>query len=330
MTELHNQIIERDLASMSIVAKFFDSEDKWCKGNLAQRKSRDGDYDFENREYTSTGPCDVNAVKFCLLGAAMSVESESNYAYLEATPTGAMLHRVYDFAMSIKDGCPFFSHIKGRMRHLDECYGSGVYAVASYNDFHGYEGMKELVDAYLLFLLKTKWYRQLDNGGIENKKLGKSRPKDVTAYNVLSTRLKQLRMEYNGSPSAFAVNEAGVRPDTILRIERLSHRIPTIKLLEIAYNLNISPVSLLTVDDSMWNRFSPQTPKAMASIIAMKFRIARSRSGYSHKQLALATGMNINTLYRYECGKTLPSLDKLELLSITLGVPLTYFFEPVR
>ncbi len=63
--------------------------------------------------------------------------------------------------------------------------------------------------------------------------------------------------------------------------------------------------------------------------IGEKILIFRRRNGYSRKQLADALGVTVSTISNYENGVTLPSKNKLSLLSDLLNVKIDMLlFDP--
>jgi transcriptional regulator with XRE-family HTH domain/quercetin dioxygenase-like cupin family protein len=82
---------------------------------------------------------------------------------------------------------------------------------------------------------------------------------------------------------------------------------------------------------------SPKTDKTIPSIaqslvdetVGMKFREIRNLRGWTLKELAKKSGLNINTLSSIEKGKTSPSIFTLQRLASALEVPIKEFFEEV-
>lgn len=63
------------------------------------------------------------------------------------------------------------------------------------------------------------------------------------------------------------------------------------------------------------------------SDIGQRLRDLRVKSGFSIRELSKISGLNVNTLSMVENGKTLPSLETLQHLSISLETPIAAFFE---
>jgi transcriptional regulator with XRE-family HTH domain len=61
-----------------------------------------------------------------------------------------------------------------------------------------------------------------------------------------------------------------------------------------------------------------------------KIREVRGLRGWTLKQMAEMSGLNINTLSLVEKGKTSPSIYTLQKLATALGVPIKEFFEPAE
>ena len=61
--------------------------------------------------------------------------------------------------------------------------------------------------------------------------------------------------------------------------------------------------------------------------IGQRLRELRSERGFSIRDLARKSGLNVNTLSMLENGKNLPSLETLQQLSFALETPITAFFE---
>lgn len=62
-------------------------------------------------------------------------------------------------------------------------------------------------------------------------------------------------------------------------------------------------------------------------LVGQRLRKLRVRLGYSLRGLAEASGLNVNTISLIETGKTSASIGTLQQLSLTLGIPLSSFFE---
>ena len=54
------------------------------------------------------------------------------------------------------------------------------------------------------------------------------------------------------------------------------------------------------------------------NIFAQNIRAERARLGMTQEQLAAETGLNPNTIMKYERGKTLPLIDKVPALAKAL------------
>ena len=63
-------------------------------------------------------------------------------------------------------------------------------------------------------------------------------------------------------------------------------------------------------------------------LVGLKVREIRNRKGFSLRELAARSKLNINTLSMLENGKSSPSVSTLHQLAISLEVPLSAFFEP--
>lgn len=62
-------------------------------------------------------------------------------------------------------------------------------------------------------------------------------------------------------------------------------------------------------------------------LVGQRLRSLRVGMGYSLRGLADASGLNVNTISLIETGKTSASIGTLQQLSLTLGIPLSSFFE---
>lgn len=62
-------------------------------------------------------------------------------------------------------------------------------------------------------------------------------------------------------------------------------------------------------------------------LVGQRLRSLRVGLGYSLRGLAEASGLNVNTISLIETGKTSASVGTLQQLSLTLGMPLSVFFE---
>jgi len=62
-------------------------------------------------------------------------------------------------------------------------------------------------------------------------------------------------------------------------------------------------------------------------LVGQRLRKLRVDQGYSLRGLAEVSGLNVNTISLIEAGKTSASIGTLQQLSLTLGVPLSSFFE---
>ena len=61
--------------------------------------------------------------------------------------------------------------------------------------------------------------------------------------------------------------------------------------------------------------------------IGQRLRDLRAKRGFSIRELAKKSGLNVNTLSMIENGKTTPSLETLQQLSFALEIPIATFFE---
>jgi transcriptional regulator with XRE-family HTH domain len=61
--------------------------------------------------------------------------------------------------------------------------------------------------------------------------------------------------------------------------------------------------------------------------IGQRLREIRARNGFSIRDLARKSGLNVNTLSMIENGRTSPSLETLQQLSFALETPIASFFE---
>src|SRR5512134_2568017 len=57
-------------------------------------------------------------------------------------------------------------------------------------------------------------------------------------------------------------------------------------------------------------------------------RLLRQRAGLSIQDVANRTGLSTGMISQLERARATPSVRTLRLLSVALGVPITYFFEP--
>ena len=64
--------------------------------------------------------------------------------------------------------------------------------------------------------------------------------------------------------------------------------------------------------------------------VGKRLREIRTSFGYSIKYLAEKSGLAVNTLSLIENEKTSPSVNTLDQLAQALGIPLNYFFEPIK
>ncbi len=62
-------------------------------------------------------------------------------------------------------------------------------------------------------------------------------------------------------------------------------------------------------------------------LVGRRLHAIRINKGYSLRSLSDRSGLNINTLSLIENGKTSPSVSTLQQISMTLGIPISYFFE---
>jgi transcriptional regulator with XRE-family HTH domain len=61
--------------------------------------------------------------------------------------------------------------------------------------------------------------------------------------------------------------------------------------------------------------------------VGLRLREIRMGGGLTIRDLARKSGLNVNTLSMIENGKASPSVETLQQLSLTLGIPITAFFE---
>ena len=64
--------------------------------------------------------------------------------------------------------------------------------------------------------------------------------------------------------------------------------------------------------------------------LGKKIREIRGVRGWTLKQMAMMSGLNINTLSLIEKGKTSPSIYTLQRLAAAMEVPIKEFFEPIE
>ncbi|MHC1739880.1 MAG: helix-turn-helix domain-containing protein [Anaerolineaceae bacterium] len=64
--------------------------------------------------------------------------------------------------------------------------------------------------------------------------------------------------------------------------------------------------------------------------LGIKIREIRGVRGWTLKQMAMISGLNVNTLSLIEKGKTSPSIYTLQRLAAAMEVPIKEFFEPVE
>jgi transcriptional regulator with XRE-family HTH domain len=62
------------------------------------------------------------------------------------------------------------------------------------------------------------------------------------------------------------------------------------------------------------------------SLLENKLILARKEAGLSRTQVKTKTGIDVQSLYRYENGITIPKADKLKKLADLYKVPITFFF----
>lgn len=154
----------------------------------------------------------------------------------------------------------------------------------------------------------------------------------MSIHRTIAERIRWLRCQYDESPSAFAFT-AGVRPDTILRIERQTHKTPTSKLIEIAYNLGVSMSFLIDPNgmiDGTYNDGLEVAPAVMKTRIGRNLQRLRTAVSPSLSQVGLGrlAGVHPNKVSAYELGDSIPVLETLEKLAIALNVPPSAFFAP--
>jgi hypothetical protein len=156
--ERYDDVTVYDLTTISKVARFFNSEDKWCKGTLAMRKSK-----VEGEALLTVDPDDPEAERFCFVGAMQHIGDRGGLCH-SGTPTALLAGRIYEFVMnSAPKPDTTMARIKSRFCYITDYYGTHTYAVTMYNDQYGYEAIKELIDEYLFYLLKIKWQRTLND-----------------------------------------------------------------------------------------------------------------------------------------------------------------------
>lgn len=73
-----------------------------------------------------------------------------------------------------------------------------------------------------------------------------------------------------------------------------------------------------------------ERPENGGEALGNKIREVRGLRGWTLKQMAETSGLNINTLSLVEKGKTSPSIYTLQKLATALGVPIKEFFEPAE
>jgi transcriptional regulator with XRE-family HTH domain len=65
----------------------------------------------------------------------------------------------------------------------------------------------------------------------------------------------------------------------------------------------------------------------MSQLVGEKLRLARTKKGWTTKELSQASDLALNTISLIERGKISPTVATLHRLSMALEVPLTFFFE---
>ena len=65
-------------------------------------------------------------------------------------------------------------------------------------------------------------------------------------------------------------------------------------------------------------------------MLGLRVREIRNQRGWSLRQMAKISSLNINTLSLIEKGKTSPSIYTLQRLAAAMDVPIKEFFEPVE
>ena len=148
----------------------------------------------------------------------------------------------------------------------------------------------------------------------------------MSIHDTIADQIQRLRYRCGESPSMFAMT-AGVRPDTILHIERKTKKVQTLKLLEIAWNLDVSILYLITpsrdviVGDTV-------TPAEGVALIVKNLRRFRTQAKLSQVGLGAKAGFERQRVFTYEAGERVPTLDSLEKLAAALGVQVKDFFLP--
>lgn len=80
-------------------------------------------------------------------------------------------------------------------------------------------------------------------------------------------------------------------------------------------------------DPGRWRRGPPRGDAAHDINVGRCMRSLRVNQGYSLRALADRCGLAVNTLSLIENGKVSPSVSTLQRVALTLGVPMTAFFE---
>lgn len=61
------------------------------------------------------------------------------------------------------------------------------------------------------------------------------------------------------------------------------------------------------------------------NLLQNKLLLARKNAGLTRPEVCKVLGIGIQTLYRYEKGITIPSIEQIKILSKLYKVPITFF-----
>jgi transcriptional regulator with XRE-family HTH domain len=76
------------------------------------------------------------------------------------------------------------------------------------------------------------------------------------------------------------------------------------------------------------NAEAAESDEAVDQRLGETVRLLRQRAGLSIQDVANRTGLSTGMISQLERARATPSVRTLRLLSVALGVPITYFFEP--
>jgi DNA-binding XRE family transcriptional regulator len=83
----------------------------------------------------------------------------------------------------------------------------------------------------------------------------------------------------------------------------------------------------LTQPETLVSLIMPVYQEKLESTVGFRLRELRKQQGLSLRALAEKSGLSANTISLIENGKTSPSVDTLQQISLSLNVPITTFFE---